>query len=118
MRPKSSSLVAALLLVGLTATGLLVFSSAQATAETSYHKLKKHLRTAEHNTGALLGTIFAEGEPDGNLEIDLFCADIEVGRSEHSHHPKANPPKSASAPAPSLKESTKAEPTKPAHPAK
>ncbi len=117
MRPKSSSFVSALLLVGLTATGFLVFGPSPAAAETSYHKLKKHLRTAEHNTGFLLGQMFADGDPDSDREIDMLFVDIEVGRSEHPQH-KAAPAKPASHPVPSHKEPAKPEPAKPTHPAK
>ncbi len=110
MRAKSCSLVSALLLGGLTATTLLVCGASPASAETSYHKLKKHLRTAEHNTGFVLGQIFAEAEV--GVEIDLDHLDSDGGRSEQPRH-EVKPAKPANAPAPHHPETPKHEPAKP-----
>jgi hypothetical protein len=117
MRATSCSLVSALFLSGLTAASFLVFAPSPVSAETSYHKLKKHLRTTEHNTGVILGQIFADGDPDDSLEIDLILLDSDGCRSEHRHH-KDNPSKPANTPAPAHKEPAKPEPAKPTHPAK
>jgi hypothetical protein len=104
MNGKVRSRALASLLAGIILAGLFALLPVPARAETSYQKLKKHLRTAEHNTGFLLGKLFENTEI--GVDIDLDDLNVEHGRSEQTH-PKVDPPKHSSVPAPAHKDPAK-----------
>jgi hypothetical protein len=91
-----------LLVVPLLAASLLVLPSSRAMAETSYHKLKKHLRLAERITGGLLektGEGLADVVSHVTVDIEIDLAPDEDHSDEKKKSPAA-PSKPAAEPTP------------------
>jgi hypothetical protein len=80
MSPGCRRLSRALLLLALLVTGLVIVP-APAAAETSYHKLKKKLRKAEHEIGPVVlevGEVVADGVCEIVVDVCLGCDDEDA----------------------------------------